>query len=91
MTVGKGPVVGKVFPVDPAFVCPTKVDKNNKIGNWNPKWGDWFTVTRTSDNKGVTVVRSDKGNPAAGWGLNLQFACCTGHGGTYWWWCWWWW
>ena len=74
--VGSGPVIDKVFPVDEAYVCPTTVDKNNNVGGWNHP--DVFTVTRTSNKKGVTIVRSDTGNPKDGWDLHLRFKCCTG-------------
>ena len=72
--VGSGNNKGKVFKVDPVYVCPTKVDKTNWLGGHT--YGDTFKITQTKD--GVSAVRTDTGNTNAGWGMDLQFRCCKG-------------
>jgi hypothetical protein len=76
ITIGPGPVLGEMFPVPPRQICPTVVNRENWLGSYT--YGDTFAVTQDGDM--ISVVRTDNGNPAEGWGMNLQFECCSGEG-----------
>ena len=52
------------------FTCPARVDRSNWLGGHG--WGDKFDVSQNGTK--VTVKRVDSGK---GWGLDLQFKCCT--------------
>jgi hypothetical protein len=72
LTIGTGPVVGQTFPVVPGYTCPAVVNRDNWLNVEN--YGDKFAVTQGGAS--VSVSRTDTGNSADGWGLNLQFKCC---------------
>jgi hypothetical protein len=72
LTIGSGPVVGQTFAVEPGYICPTIVSKDNWLGG--ETYGDTYAVTQAGDS--VTVVRTDTGNTDDGWGMYLQFKCC---------------
>ena len=60
---------GSIIPGD--YVCPEVVDRDVWAGD--ETYGDTFTVSQVASSGTVTVTRTDT---AAGWGLNLRFACC---------------
>jgi hypothetical protein len=71
--VGPGPLLDHEIDIGNALLkCPQTVSKENWLGE--ATYSDTFKITQT-DNK-ITVVRSDTGNEADGWGMNLQFKCC---------------
>jgi hypothetical protein len=72
LTIGMGPVVGQSFAVAPGYTCPTVVNRDN----WLSKgaYGDTYAVTQAGGS--VSVVRTDTGNTAEGWDMNLKFECC---------------
>ena len=57
--------------IPPGYVCPSVVDKTNWIGG--DDFSHTFEVVQDSIGTTVTVRRTDS---AAGWGMNLRFACC---------------
>ena len=74
MKIGRGPVFGKIFPISNSNIkCPSEISKANWLGT--ATYGDKFKITHVTG--GITVVRSDTGNNKHGWGMNLQFKCCT--------------
>jgi hypothetical protein len=75
ITVGTGPTT-TAYPVADGYICPRVVTSENWLSGESS--GDTFRVTQSAASGGtVTVVRTDTGNLADGWGMNLQFQCCT--------------
>jgi hypothetical protein len=72
LAIGPGPVVGQTFAVEPAYVCPTIVNRDNWLGD--ETYDDIFAVTQGGGS--VSVVRTDTGDSAAGWAMDLKFECC---------------
>jgi hypothetical protein len=64
------------YPVADGYICPRVVTSENWLSG--ESHGDTFRVTQSAASGGtVTVVRTDTGNMADGWTMNLQFQCCT--------------
>ena len=52
--------------------CPDIVSRDNWLGGSTSH--DTFAVKRVGE--AISVVRTDTGNPAAGWAMDLEFECC---------------
>ena len=82
--VGSSPASNtKSITIDSRFRCPTTVDKTNLLDGKGiysvAQVGNQITVTR-KDNEGYYDADWGVWTIPVGWGKNLEFRCCSGHG-----------